>query len=277
MIQFENVTRTYGSTVAVSGLNLEIPSGELFAFLGPNGAGKTTTIKMIVGLLRPSSGVIRLCGYDVVRDSQRASRLLGYVPDVPYLYDKLTGREFLQFIADMYGLDPEQSARQLARGIGDFELFDFVDELTESYSHGMRQRLAFAAALMHEPAVLVIDEPMVGLDPRSARLVKDLLQTKARNGMTIFMSTHLLSVAEEIANRVAIVDQGRLRFLGTLKQLQQELSLQHTSLEQLYLSLTATPGEIPYIGANVQPAPRDAAAAPAGDTRQPTEDEPQDQ
>src|SRR5271154_2122344 len=179
MIQFENVTRTYGSTVAVANLSLEVPSGELFAFLGPNGAGKTTTIKMIVGLLRPSSGTIRLCGYDVVRDSQRASRLLGYVPDVPYLYDKLTGREFLQFIADMYGLDPEQSARQLARVIGDFELYDFVDELTESYSHGMRQRLAFAAALLHEPAVLVIDEPMVGLDPRSARLVKDLLQAKA--------------------------------------------------------------------------------------------------
>ncbi len=216
----------------------------MFAFLGPNGAGKTTTIKMIVGLLRPSSGTIRLCGYDVVQDSRRASRLLGYVPDVPYLYDKLTGREFMQFIADMYGLDSEQSARQLARGIADFELHDFVDQLTETYSHGMRQRLAFAAALLHEPAVLVIDEPMVGLDPRSARLVKDLLQTKAREGMTIFMSTHLLTVAEEIAARVAIVDQGRLRFLGTVAQLQQELSLQHTSLEQLYLSLTATPGEI---------------------------------
>ncbi len=167
MIQFDNVTRAYGSKLAVSGLSLEIPGGELFALLGPNGAGKTTTIKMVVGLLRPSSGSIRLCGYDVVHDNQRASRLLGYVPDIPYLYDKLTGREFLEFIADMYGLDPEQSIRQMVRYIADFELTDFVDELTETYSHGMRQRLAFAAALLHEPAVLVIDEPMLGLDPRA--------------------------------------------------------------------------------------------------------------
>src|SRR5580698_10353723 len=256
MIQLDKLTRSYGSTVAVAGLSLEIPKGELFAFLGPNGAGKTTTIKMIVGLLRPSSGTIRLCGYDMVQDSRRASRLLGYVPDVPYLYDKLTGREFMQFIADMYGLDHEQTTRQISRGIADFELGDFVDHLTETYSHGMRQRLAFAAALLHEPAVLVIDEPMVGLDPRSARLVKDLLQTKAREGMTIFMSTHLLTVAEEIAARVAIVDQGRLRFLGTIEQLQQELSLQHTSLEQLYLSLTATPGQIHYSGSPTGLPPR---------------------
>jgi ABC-2 type transport system ATP-binding protein len=254
MIQLENLTRTYGSTVAVAGLNLEIPRGELFAFLGPNGAGKTTTIKMIVGLLRPSSGTIRLCGYDVVQDSRRASRLLGYVPDVPYLYDKLTGREFMQFIADMYGLDHEQTTRQISRGIADFELGEFVDHLTETYSHGMRQRLAFAAALLHEPAVLVIDEPMVGLDPRSARLVKDLLRNKALEGMTIFMSTHLLTVAEEIASRVAIVDQGRLRFLGTIGQLQQELSLQNTSLEQLYLSLTATPGQIRDMTAPARPS-----------------------
>ena len=146
----------------------------------------------------------------------------------------------MQFVADMYGLDAEQAARQLARGIAEFELGDFVDHLTETYSHGMRQRLAFAAALLHDPAVLVIDEPMVGLDPRSARLVKDLLRARAREGMTIFMSTHLLSVAEEIADRVGIVDQGRLKFLGTIGQLQQELSLQNTSLEQLYLNLTAS-------------------------------------
>ncbi len=259
MIEFENVTRSYGSKMAVAGLSLEIPGGELFALLGPNGAGKTTTIKMLVGLLRPSSGVIRLCGYDVVRDNQRASRLLGYVPDVPYLYDKLTGREFLEFIADMYGLDPEQSIRQIVRYIADFELTEFVDELTETYSHGMRQRLTFAAALLHEPAVLVIDEPMVGLDPRTARLVKDLLQTKARGGMTIFMSTHLLSVAEEIAHRVAIVDQGRLRFLGTLAQLRQEQSLHPTSLENLYLHLTASPGVIRDTTESAEP-PQSASA-----------------
>jgi ABC-2 type transport system ATP-binding protein len=241
MLQFDNVTRKYGTKVAVAELNLEIPGGELFALLGPNGAGKTTAIKMIVGLLRPSCGTVRLCGFDVVKDSRRANQLLGYVPDEPYPYDKLTGREFLQFIANMHGLDPRSAARQVARQIDDFTLDEFVDELTESYSHGMKQRLAFAAALLHEPAVLVIDEPMVGLDPRSVRLVKDLLRSKAEQGMTIFMSTHLLSVAEEIAHRVGIVDQGRLRFLGTLDELRQELFANQTSLEQLYLDLTARP------------------------------------
>ncbi len=247
MIQLQEVSRSYGDRPAVSGLSLEVPPGELFAFLGPNGAGKTTTIKMIVGLLRPSSGVIRLCGHDVVNDSRQANLMLGYVPDQPYLYEKLTGREFLQFIADMYGLDPTRSATHLARQIDAFELHEFVDDLTESYSHGMKQRLAFAAALLHEPAVLVIDEPMIGLDPRSMRLLKDLLRAKARQGMAIFMSTHLLSVAEEIADRVGIVERGKLRFLGTLDQLQEELSLRGTSLEQLYLNLTS--GDVALDGA----------------------------
>jgi len=238
MIQLDNVTRKYGNKVAVSGLTLEVPAGELFAFLGPNGAGKTTTIKMMVGLLRPTSGTVKLCGYDVVKDSRPAHRLLGYVPDVPYLYDKLTGHEFLQFIAQMYGYDPEQSARQIAQQVENFDLHDFIHELTESYSHGMKQRLTFAAAVLHDPPVLVIDEPMVGLDPRSVRLVKDLLQSMAARGTTIFMSTHLLSVAEEIAHRVGIVDQGRLLFLGTLGELQQMLSSKQTSLEELYLDLT---------------------------------------
>jgi len=243
MIQFDQVTRRYGNKLAVAGLTLEIPRGELFAFLGPNGAGKTTTIKMVVGLLRPSSGSVRLCGFDVVTQTRSAHQLLGYVPDEPYLYDKLTGREFLQFIADMFGLEKGAAARQVDQQISDFVLGDFVDDLTESYSHGMKQRLAFGAALLHDPQVLVIDEPMVGLDPRSARVLKDLLRRKAEQGMTIFMSTHLLSVAEEIADRVGIVEYGRLRFLGTVAELQQELSSHQTSLEQLYLSLTA-PAEL---------------------------------
>ena len=240
MIEFENVARKYGVKVAFSGLNLSIPRGELFALLGPNGAGKTTTIKMLVGLLRPNTGQVKLCGYDVVRESRQANRLLGYVPDTPQLYEKLTGREFLQFIADMHALEGGHAKRQIAEQIAGFELAAFVDDLTETYSHGMKQRLAFAAALIHEPAVLVIDEPLVGLDPRSVRLVKDLLRVKVAAGMTIFMSTHLLSVAEEISDRVGIVDQGRLRFLGTVGQLQQELSLHDSSLEHLYLSLTST-------------------------------------
>ena len=239
MIEFDNVTRRYGSKVAVDGLDLTIPPGELFALLGPNGAGKTTTIKMIVGLMRPSSGAVRVCGHDVAQSTRDAARLLGYVPDVPFLYEKLTGREFLQFIADMFGIEPRLGERQIAAQIENFRLENFVDDLTESYSHGMKQRLAFAAALVHEPRVLVIDEPMVGLDPRSVRVVKDLLRAQAALGLTIFMSTHLLSIAEEIADRVAVLDQGKLQFLGTLDQLRRRLSTEHSSLEQLYLNLTA--------------------------------------
>lgn len=239
MIQFEHVTRKYGAKIAVSDLNLEIPSGELFAFLGPNGAGKTTTIKMIVGLLRPSSGTIRLCGHDVSENNSAANRLLGYVPDVPYLYDKLSGAEFLQFIAEMYGLDDRETHERIGQQIDAFGLHEFVEDLTESYSHGMKQRLAFAAAMLHDPKVLVIDEPMVGLDPRSVRLIKDLLRAKVAAGQTIFMSTHLLSIAEEIADRVGIVDQGQLKFLGTLAELRERLATHEASLEQLYLSFTA--------------------------------------
>jgi ABC-2 type transport system ATP-binding protein len=247
MIDFENVTRKYGSKLAVAGLNLTIPRGELFAFLGPNGAGKTTTIKMIVGLLRPSSGTIRLCGHDVNQSNAAANRLLGYVPDVPYLYEKLSGLEFLRFIADMYGLDRHEANDRIDQQIEAFRLHDFVGDLAESYSHGMKQRVAFAAAMLHDPPVLVIDEPMVGLDPRSVRLVKDLLRNNAARGQTIFMSTHLLSIAEEIADRVGIVDQGQLKFLGTLDELRRRVSSHETSLERLYLDFTAAeqgpPGE----------------------------------
>jgi ABC-2 type transport system ATP-binding protein len=260
MIEFEHVTRCYGTKVAVHDLSLEIPTGQLFAFLGPNGAGKTTTIKMIVGLLRPSSGTIRLCGHDIGPNPSAANRLLGYVPDVPYLYEKLSGREFLQFIADMYGLDKRLAAGAIDDEIAQFELGDFVDELTESYSHGMKQRLAFAAAMLHEPRVLVIDEPMVGLDPRSVRMVKDLLRAKAAGGQTIFMSTHLLSIAEEIADRVGIVDQGRLRFLGTIDQLRQHLATRETSLEHLYLHFTAEQAQNGN-GHAAGPAPREPREA----------------
>jgi ABC-2 type transport system ATP-binding protein len=257
MIQFENVTRKYGAKVAVDALNLEIRSGELFAFLGPNGAGKTTTIKMIVGLLRPSSGTIRLCGHDVSQNTSAANHLLGYVPDVPYLYDKLSGGEFLRFIADMYAIAPREATARIARQVDAFQLREFIDDLTESYSHGMKQRLAFAAAMLHDPRVLVIDEPMVGLDPRSVRAVKDLLRANAAAGQTIFMSTHLLSIAEEIADRVGIVDEGRLKFLGTLDELRQTLATREESLEELYLSFTAAEPEANGSNSHRQPdAPR---------------------
>ncbi|MDZ4821066.1 MAG: ABC transporter ATP-binding protein [Planctomycetota bacterium] len=239
MIELDKVRRTYGNKVAVAGLDLKVDSGELFAFLGPNGAGKTTTIKMLVGLLRPSSGTLKVCGYNVVDQSREANHLLGYVPDEPYLYDKLTGREFLQFVGDMHGLSNSEIQLRTDREIANFALHEFVDELSENYSHGMKQRLAFAASLMHDPAVLIVDEPMVGLDPRSARLVKDLLRRKASEGTTVFMSTHSLAVAEEISDRIGVVDRGKLRFLGTLADLRFRLAQEQTSLEDLYLALTS--------------------------------------
>jgi ABC-2 type transport system ATP-binding protein len=239
MIEFHHVTRNYARKVAVDGLSLTVPPGELFALLGPNGAGKTTTIKMLVGLLRPTSGRVVACGFDLVGDVRRATRCMGYVPEEPFLYDKLSGREFLEFAAEMRGLDRAAVDDRLRRQCRDFDLDDFVDDLTETYSHGMKQRLVLASALLHEPAVLVLDEPMIGLDPRSVRTVKDLLRAQAAAGVAVFMSTHTLAVAEEIADRIGIMDHGRLHFLGTVAELQRELASPHAALEPLFLQLTS--------------------------------------
>jgi ABC-2 type transport system ATP-binding protein len=239
MIEFRNVSRNYGRKVAVSELDLVVPSGEIFAFLGPNGAGKTTSIKMLVGLLRPSVGEVRVCGFDVVSECRQANSRVGYIPDEPYLYDKLTGREFLLFIAGMYGLDGRAAADRMAREIARFELDDFVDDLCESYSHGMKQRVALAAALLHDPEVLVLDEPTVGLDPRTIRLVKDLLRGRAAAGTTVFMSTHSLSLAEELADRLGIVDRGRLRCAGTMSELRAQVASEDSTLERLFLKFTS--------------------------------------
>ncbi len=237
MIDLNSVTRNYGKKVAVDGLNLRIPAGELFAFLGPNGAGKTTSIKMMVGLLQPTKGHIEICGYDVVRNSREANLRTGYVPDEPYLYDKLTGREFLQFMAEIYGMASADGAKGIDKQIDQFGLSDFVDQMAESYSHGMKQRLVFASALLHRPNVLIVDEPMVGLDPRSMRLVKDILREETRQGTTVFMSTHTLAVAEEIADRIGVITNGHLLFLGTVADLRAKMSSDE-SLEQLFLALT---------------------------------------
>src|SRR5438552_862605 len=237
MIQLENVTKRYGSKTAVDGLSLDIPAGELFAFLGPNGAGKTTTIKMMCGLLFPTGGRVRLGGYDLANDGDRARQLLSYVPDQPFLYEHLTGREFLQFIADMYGLDPYHGRRRLDEVIGLFQLQEFVDDLTQRYSHGMRQRTVFAAALLHEPRVLIVDEPTVGLDPRSVRLLKDLLRREADHGTTVFLSSHSLDVVQELADRIGIIDRGRLIGCGTLAALRAQ-SASDGSLEDVFLKMT---------------------------------------
>jgi ABC-2 type transport system ATP-binding protein len=237
MIELDHVTKTYGSRTAVDDLTLHIPGGELFAFLGPNGAGKTTTIKMMCGLLFPTIGTVKVGGYDLQTNGDHARQLISYVPDQPYLYEKLTGREFLQFIADMYRMEPSHAQQRLGEVIELFGLAGFVDDLTERYSHGMRQRTVFAAALLHEPRILIVDEPTVGLDPRSVRLLKDLLRRQANSGVTVFLSTHSLDVVEELADRIGIVERGRLIGCGTLGTLRQQASLDG-SLEEVFLKMT---------------------------------------
>jgi ABC-2 type transport system ATP-binding protein len=243
MIEFQQVYRSYGDKVAVENLNLRVSGGELYALLGHNGAGKTTAIKMLVGLIRPGSGIVSVGGYNLVTQTREATALIGYVPDQPFLYDKLSGREILQFVGRMYGMDAAQAGRAIEREIQRFELAEFVDGLTETYSHGMKQRTVFAAALLHAPRVLVVDEPMLGLDPHSIRLVKDLLKREVTGGMCVLMSTHTLTAAEEIANRVGIMNSGRLLFDGTLDLLRQRFPVEKQSLETMYLALTEHNGD----------------------------------
>ena len=237
MIDLTNVTKAYGSKVAVDGLTLHIEPGELFAFLGPNGAGKTTTIKLMCGLLFPTRGEVRIGGFDMQRDGDRARQLISYVPDQPFLYEKLTGREFLQFIADMYGMPPEHGRRRIEEVIELFSLEDFVDDLTERYSHGMRQRTVFSSALLHEPKLLIVDEPTVGLDPKSIRLLKDVLRKQAAGGTTVFLSTHSLDIAQELADRIGIVNRGKLITCGAFAELRRQAALDG-SLEDVFLKLT---------------------------------------
>jgi ABC-2 type transport system ATP-binding protein len=237
MIDLDQVTKTYGTKTAVRDLTLRIEPGELFAFLGPNGAGKTTTIKMLCGLLFPTTGTVRVGGFDIQRDGDRARQLISYVPDQPYLYEKLTGREFIQFIADMYGMPADHARLRMDEVIAIFDMDEFVDDLTERYSHGMRQRTVFAAALLHEPKVLIVDEPTVGLDPKSVRLLKNLLRQEADKGTTVFLSSHSLDVVEKLADRIGIVEHGRLISCGTLGMLRKQASLDG-SLEDVFLKLT---------------------------------------
>src|SRR5438105_2302432 len=241
MIELNLVTKKYGTKTAVDRLSLKIEAGELFAFLGPNGAGKTTTIKLMCGLLFPTSGTVKVGGYDLQSQGDRARQLISYVPDQPYLYEKLTGREFLQFISDMYGMEAAHGQERIEAMIELFELGDFVDDLPERYSHGMRQRTVFASALLHEPRVLIVDEPTVGLDPRSVRLLKNLLRNEADHGMTVFLSTHSLDIAQQLAGRIGIVEHGRLIGCGSLDALR-ELAAIGGSLEDVFLKLTEEAG-----------------------------------
>ena len=237
MIEFTNVTKTYGTKTALNDLNLKVAPGELFAFLGPNGAGKTTTIKLMCGLLFPTSGSIRIGGYDLKKHGREARQLISYVPDQPFLYEKLTGREVLHFITEMYGMKKDHAEEKIEEVIDTFNLKAFVDDLTQNYSHGMRQRTVFAAALVHEPKLLITDEPTVGLDPRSIRLLKDLLRKQADSGVTVFLSTHSLDIAQELADRIGVVNSGSLISCGTLKTLQDQAQM-GGSLEEVFLKLT---------------------------------------
>ncbi len=235
MIELRGVTKSFGNRKAVNEVDLDVRAGELFAFLGPNGAGKTTTIKMICGLLTPTAGSVRVGGHPST--SLAARQVMAYVPDQPYLYEKLTGREFLRFVVEMYGLDSQDARRKIDELIDVFEMRDFVDELSESYSHGMKQRVVFASALVHEPRVLIVDEPLVGLDPRSARIVKDLFVSQARSGVAVLMSTHLLSIAEELADTIGILDHGKMLARGSLADIRDKAQIVGP-LEHLFLTLT---------------------------------------
>ncbi len=239
MILLEHVTKKYGDYTAVSNLNLEIERGEIFGFIGPNGAGKTTTIKMIGGIMDPTSGSIKIGGINIKDEPEKAKRKVGFIPDRPYLYEKLTGREFLRFIANLYGVDDRFFAEKAEKQLSMFSLLDWSDELIESYSHGMKQRLIMAAALLHDPEALIVDEPMVGLDPVAVKMVKVLFKQLAGNGMTIFMSTHTLKVAEDVCDRIGIINKGILIASGTPGELRGKTDLIDADFEDVFIKLTA--------------------------------------
>jgi len=242
MIRAEGITKRYGRFTAVQPLDLHIPRGELFGFVGPNGAGKTTTIRMLVGVLRPTAGRIAVAGHDLLRDPVAAKRHIGYIPDRPAIYEKLTGAEFLRFVNGLWGREGPAADAKASELLELFELGGWQDTLIESYSHGMRQRLLISSALVHSPDVIIVDEPMVGLDPRGARLIKDLLRAFAADGGTVFLSTHTLEVAESLCDRIAILHEGRIRALGSMDQLRAEAAAGTAGLEEVFLKLTASAG-----------------------------------
>ena len=243
MIELKNLRKTFGNFVAVDDVSLSIPAGEFFGFLGPNGAGKTTTIKMMTGLFTPTSGSIIINGFNIVKDPIRAKATFGYIPDHPYLYDKLTGREFIYYMGGLYGMGKQELKEAADRVIDLLELASWIDKKTEDYSQGMRQRVTFAAAFVHAPKTIIIDEPMVGLDPRSARIVKDALKQRAKEGASIFMSTHILEMAEELCDRIAIINRSKIIFLDTRENLHLHTSRFDGKLESVFLELTKNDDE----------------------------------
>ena len=238
MIKLTNLTKRYGSFTAVNAINLEVPRGELFGFLGPNGAGKTTTLRMIAGILRPTSGSVRIGGIDIVADPIAAKSKLGFIPDRPFIYEKLTGTEFLRFVAGLYNQEGAQIEHRARELLALFDLEQWADELVESYSHGMRQKLIISSAFVHRPEVIVVDEPMVGLDPKAARILKDLFREYTHRGHTIMMSTHTLEVAETMCDRIGIIQGGVIRACGTMQELRASAETGTMGLEDIFLRLT---------------------------------------
>ena len=243
MIRLEGLTKRYGSFTAVNAIDLTVPRGELFGFLGPNGAGKTTTLRMIAGILRPSGGKVLIGDVDMQADPVRAKSLLGFIPDRPFIYEKLTGAEFLRFVAGLYDQEGPQVEHRARELLALFDLEEWRDELVESYSHGMRQKLIISSALIHRPEVIVVDEPMIGLDPRAARLLKDLFKGFVERGGTVLMSTHTLEIAEALCDRIAIIQGGKIVAAGTMAELKQQTKSGDIGLEDLFLRLTGGAAE----------------------------------
>jgi ABC-2 type transport system ATP-binding protein len=236
MIKLINLTKNYGRLIAVNNINLEVSPGVIFGFLGPNGAGKTTTIKMMAGLLQPTNGTILIGGHDIQKDPLKAKFITGFIPDRPFLYEKLTAAEFMYFVARLYEMDDPR--KRISELLELFGLPDWKNELVENFSHGMKQRLVMASALLHHPRVLVVDEPMVGLDPRGARLVKDIFKDLASRGVTVFMSTHTLEIVEQMCTRVAIINKGDIIAEGSVEDLGRMARMENSHLEPIFLRLT---------------------------------------
>ena len=238
MLKLSSLTKNFGKFIAVNNINLEINAGDFFGFLGQNGAGKTTTIKMITGLYSPTSGTVEIGGIDIQKNHIEAKKLIGYIPDQPFLYEKLTGKEFLYFCGGIYQIEKNKLKNKIAETIHQLNIEEWVDKRTEEYSQGMKQRIAIASALLHDPKLLVVDEPMVGLDPQSALVVKNVLKEKAEQGVAIFMSTHSLNVAEEICSRIGIIKDGKMIFEDKNEVIEQIIGTDHLNLESLFLHLT---------------------------------------
>jgi ABC-2 type transport system ATP-binding protein len=238
MLKLTNLSKKFGSFTAVNNINLEINAGDFFGFLGQNGAGKTTTIKMITGLYAPTNGTVHIGGYDIQKNHIEAKKLIGYIPDQPFLYEKLTGREFLYFCGGLYKIEKNKLKKIIDETIDQLKIEQWVDKRTEEYSQGMKQRIAIASALLHNPKLLVVDEPMVGLDPQSALVVKNVLKEKASEGVAIFMSTHSLNVAEEVCSRIGIIKEGQMIFEDRKIFIEQIIGTDHEDLESLFLHLT---------------------------------------